>query len=62
MIYIFTNPDLFMTINKYTDLRSLGDTGSFGKNQEFLSKVTKGNQRFPLGSLFAKLKKFIYVL
>ena len=35
MIYIFTNPDLFMTINKFTDLRSLCDTGSFGKNQEF---------------------------
>ena len=50
MIYIFTNPDLFITINKYTDLRSLCDTGSFGKNQEFLSKVTKGNQRFPLAT------------
>ena len=62
MINLFTNTDLFRTINEYTDLRSLCDTCSFGKNQEFLSKVAKGNQRFPLGSLFAKLKKFIYVL
>ena len=61
MIYIFTNPDLFMTINKFTDLRSLCDTGSFGKNQEFQSKVNKGKQSFPLGSLFATLKNsFMY--
>ena len=39
---IFTNPDLFRLINEYTDLRSICDTCSFGKNQEFLPKVAKG--------------------
>jgi hypothetical protein len=60
MANIFTNTDLFRIINEYTDLRSLCDTCSFGKNQEFLSKVAKGKQSFPLGSLFATLKKYIY--
>ena len=56
---IFTNTDLFRTINEYTDLRSLCDTCSFGKNQEFLSKVAKGKLGFPTCLLFATLKKYI---
>ena len=59
MTNIFTNPDLFSLINEYTDLRSLCDTCSFGKNQEFLSKVAKGKLGFPSCSLFATLKKYI---
>jgi hypothetical protein len=56
---IFTNIDLFKYINEYTDLRTLCDTCSFGKNQEFLPKVANGKQSFPLGSLCATLKKYI---
>ena len=39
MTNIFSNTDLFRTINEYTDLRSLCDTCSFGKNQDFFPKV-----------------------
>ena len=56
---LFTNLDLFRLINNYTDLRSLCDTCSFGKNSWFLPKVAKGKQNFPLGSLLSKLKKYI---
>ena len=59
MTNIFLNIDLFRIINEYIDLRSLCDTCSFGKNQEFLSKVAKGKQIFPLGSLLSTLKKYI---
>ena len=62
MTNIIINPDLFRTINEYTDLRSLCDTCSFGKNQEFLSKVAKGKLCFPLGPISFFINYFFIII